>query len=241
MLFDWCRPMSGPKGTIMKILRFIVIFLAFAYSVLIPALSGTELIHSFSTKDIETTILLLTVLGWMLLSFTIHFILLLRHKQLMTFFQDFKENLAPLNNMPPLYTAPYPEDGSKKHLILTYILYFAIVLVFMVMNSNQLIGLFNGATTSFLTVFTLCLLWLIFMSSKLYTSAARLRAAVLSFKSRSNSHFYLASEEKAINSLLTQLQDDKLAASPMALYSITPSTLLSLLYVVATYVIMIWQ
>ncbi len=82
-----------------------------------------------------------------------------------------------------------------------------------------------------LVVFTLRLVWPIFMISKLHGSAARLRSSVLSF------HCTSSSKEKAIKTLLIQLQDDKLAASPMGLYSITPSLMLSILNTIVTYII----
>jgi len=92
-----------------------------------------------------------------------------------------------------------------------------------------------------LVVFILRLVWPIFLASKLCTSAARLRASVLSFQSRADLNQFSASEEKSVNYLLTQLQDDKLAANPMGLYSITPSLFSTIFNTIATYFIILLQ
>lgn len=315
-----------------------------------------------------------------------HVNLLVRQKQFMIFFDDFKKLLAPMNDMRFLKTSSLNEFDSKKYLILTYSLYLAIMLVFIMINSLDVIPQFIGAKTdelvkdtistlkftfkvlqsygdtfaSFFTaladiipifiyyhaaiavdllsqqwssiralilkrememknqssmenqqyaatvfeqetrqisriydsivhlvtradhlfghivifsnglsiyaiccfvprllkaplndehpylpytfaVFTLRLIWPIFMSSKLYTSAGRLRAAVLSFQSCVDLSYVSPLEKEAVTYLLNQLQDHKLAASPMGLYSITPSVLLHILSITVTYIIILIQ
>ena len=54
-------------------------------------------------------------------------------------------------------------------------------------------------------------------------------------------NYYSTSEEKSVNYLLTQLQDDKLAANPMGLYSITPSLFSTIFNTIVTYVIILLQ
>ncbi len=379
--------MYGPKYAIFKVLRFMTIFLALAYNIMIPIFFGVELFQNISKMDINVMVQQFIVFGWMFLSVAKHFNLLIRHTQLVIFFKDFKTSLEPMNNMRFLRKTLRHKDSFKNYLVLTYLLYLAIMLLFIVMDSSQLISVisstsaedvndFTGILTlvirvlrsvsdvysSFFTgladiipifiyyhaatavelliqqwqsvaslilergkkstnqhqlmgsqsadsvfeqeiyqisrlydsivqlvfranhlfgyfiilskglsVFVICcyapalinssqnnelfhpfgpfifsvfifrLVWPIFMSSKLYTSAARLRSTVLSSKSQANLNDFLPSEEKAVNFLLTQLQDDKLAACPMGLYSITPSIFLTLLNVIATYVIIILQ
>lgn len=362
----------------------MIVFLAFAFNAILLASFIVEFIQKFSTmKVVRDLVFQFCVFGLLLLSFIMHSNMLLRHKELLTYFQDFKKNLGPLNNMSVLPKS-LNEAGSKKYLILTYTLYLSCMLIFIVINANEVIQLFSDfnwrgelkdfisgfkftirllrifgdAYASFfaaladiipifiyyhsamaveilinqwesvtnlmlqrgqdqsdqhlteiqlaasvfeketrqisrlydsidrivfranhlfghviilskgLSIFAICgfvpilfksplgeypflpytftvflfrLIWPILMSSKLYTSVARLRASVLSFQSRADLNSFSLPEEKAVYALLMQLQDDKLAASPMGLYTITPSILLHIFNIVVTYTIIILQ
>lgn len=79
------------------------------------------------------------------------------------------------------------------------------------------------------------------MASKLHTSVARLRASVLSFQYHADLNSFSPPEEKPVNAPLIQLQDDSLAASPMCLYTITPSVLSHVLSIFVTYIIILLQ
>ncbi len=78
----------GPKYAIMKILRFIAIFLAIGFNTL-ACLSLTH--HISSTMDVGILVLLFTGVGWLLLGFAMNLILLLRHRQLVIFFLRFQK------------------------------------------------------------------------------------------------------------------------------------------------------
>lgn len=377
--------MSGSKHSIIKFSRFITVFLALAYNLMLPTMFGVRFIQHLSEfyANIEDMAQQLTVFGYLLLSFATHFNLLLHHKELVKFFEDFKKNLAPMNNMRSIRATH--EVTLNKICLLTYFLYFIIMILFMVVASMRLIPYLTNANTAnfkdfisiltftikvlrglgdvyasfftgladiipifiyyhaaiavemlvqqwqsmmhimlkeekernqedrikikptvsvfeeetrqisrlydsivhfvsrtdhlfghimilskglsifvictivptlidnsslnpskslfpyILTVFIFRLVWPIFMLSKLYTSTERLRAAVLSFQFKTNLNNILPSEEKAVKFLLIQLKDDKLAASPLGLYSITPSTLLHILSIVLTYIIILLQ
>ena len=375
--------MTRPKHAATKILRFVIVFLAFAFITMLLALFSVDFIQQFSNMKVRNLIFEICFFGLSLLSFIMHSNMLLRHKEVITYFQDFKKKLGHTNTMSVLPT-PQHEAGSKKYLILTYSLYLSCMLIFIVIDAKKVIKLFStfnwsgdfkdfistlqfiiqvlqsfgetyasfftgladiipifiyyhsamaieillnqwesvsnlmlqrgqeddqqlteiqlAASSVFeketrrmsrlydsiahlvfranylfghvvilsngLSIFAICgfvpillknplnehpflpyiftvflfrLIWPILMSSKLYTSVARLRASVLSFQSRADLNSFSLPEEKAVNALLMQLQEDKLVASPMGLYTITPSILLHVLSIVVTYIIILLQ
>ena len=373
--------MAGPKYLIMKILRFIVIFFVIECNIILLTFASSGFVKIVSSNsDVKVLVISFTSTAWLWLGFFMYLTLLLRRKTLLTFFQDFKNCLIPMNNM----NFSHHEDGSKKYFVwMTYLLYLVVMLVMqikgclsvtqyvndasidgfkdissililtmiilsdsvnsvwlsfftgladiipiliyfqaavaveilvqqwqslvdfilqekekkkknrllmenqlgsaahvieieirrisrlydsivhLVSRADQLFGhvvifsqflsffvicslttvLIRGSNNPeyfvtfpyILVVFTLRLVWPIFMISKLHGSAARLRSSVLSF------HCTSSLKEKAIKTLLIQLQDDKLAASPMGLYSITPSLMLSILNTIVTYIIILLQ
>ncbi len=386
-MFDWCRPMSAPKYLIMKILRLIAIFLAIVFNITLLMFETLFFIQTLSSNtDVTNLAVQFTAFVWLLMGFTTYLTLLLRHKKLMAFFQDFKNCLTPLNNLSFIRNNKEKlKVGSKKYVALTYSLHIGVFLIMLIMSSSNVVRLLNKTSAenvkdfisiltyiienllpnmfyvwaSFFTgladiipifiyynaamvlellnqqwklliifilqrgkgrnnqqmtknlkatsmleqeirgisrlynsivrlvcradylfgnfvifsqlfsifvicsvtpvvlkgfrnpfyqifphvlvVFILRLVWPIFLASKLYTSAARLRASVLSFQARADLNHFSASEEKSVNYLLTQLQDDKLAANPMGLYSITPSLFSTIFNTIATYFIILLQ
>lgn len=119
---------------------------------------------------------------------------------------------------------------------LTFIVVCAIT-SFLVNNTNRN----DTLLVVYLILSVFRLVWPILLASKLNTSASRLRAAVLSFQSKSHYKDFLYQERKAVRYFLDQLQSDQLAACPSGLYKITPSMLLVMLNLVVTYTIILLQ
>jgi len=136
--------------------------------------------------------------------------------------------------------------GRADHLFGHIVIFSQFLSIFVVCSCTPVL-LTNSDNNSyrtapyFLSLFAIRLVWPIFLSSKLYTSAGRLRASVQSFQSRVDLNDLSNSEEKAVNYLMNQLQNNQLSANPMGLYSITPSILLTILNTVVTYIIILLQ
>lgn len=90
-------------------------------------------------------------------------------------------------------------------------------------------------------VFSFRLLWTITMTSQLYCSSDRLRAAVASLLSHRWICGLSESQRSLVQNFLSRLEHDHLAAYPWSLYKITPSILLTMLSLVATYTIILVQ
>ena len=80
----------------------------------------------------------------------------------------------------------------------------------------------------------------ILMSSQLHQSVNKLHA-VLNYLLGHNWDKMAKEERKLLRSFLTRLQSDQLVASPLGLYYITPTTLLTVFGLVVSYVIVLLQ